>query len=69
MLRILDDGKGFNPQLAGDRGGFGLIGMQQRCDRLGGQLTFQSQPEQGTCILAQISLTSPLGVGESRYEN
>ena len=58
VLCIQDDGKGFNPQVAGDRGGFGLLGMQQRCDRLGGQLTFQSQPEQGICIVAEISLTS-----------
>ena len=57
VLCIQDDGRGFNPQLACDRGGFGLIGMQQRCDRLGGQLTFQSQPEQGTGILVQIPLT------------
>lgn len=60
VLRIQDDGKGFNPQVAYDRDGFGLLGMQQRCDRLGGQLTFQSQPEQGTCILAQITFTSSL---------
>ena len=58
VLRIQDDGRGFNPQVACDRGGFGLLGMQQRCNRLGGQLTFQSQPEQGTCIIAEISLTS-----------
>ena len=57
VLRIQDNGRGFNPQVAGDRGGFGLIGMQQRCERLGGQLTFKSQPEQGTCILVQIPLT------------
>ena len=57
VLRIQDNGRGFNPQVAWDRGGFGLIGMQQRCERLGGQLTFQSQPKQGTCILVQISLT------------
>jgi PAS domain S-box-containing protein len=56
-LRIQDDGQGFNPKLARERGGFGLLGMQQRCDRLNGQLTLQSQPGQGSCILIQIPLT------------
>jgi two-component system, NarL family, sensor kinase len=59
-LRIQDDGQGFSPKLARERGGFGLLGMQQRCDRLSGQLTFQSQPGQGSCILIQIPLTPPL---------
>ncbi|WP_319420551.1 GAF domain-containing sensor histidine kinase [Pleurocapsa sp. FMAR1] len=58
-LRIEDNGKGFNPQLANDHGGFGLVSMQQRCQRLKGQFTLRSQPEQGTCIIVQISLTSP----------
>ncbi|WP_319418694.1 sensor histidine kinase [Pleurocapsa sp. FMAR1] len=58
-LRIEDKGKGFNPQLANDRRGFGLVSMQQRCDRLGGQFALHSQPEQGTCIIVQIPLTSP----------
>jgi hypothetical protein len=33
--------------------------MQQRCDRLNGQLTLQSQPGQGSCILIQIPITPP----------
>jgi signal transduction histidine kinase len=59
-LRSQDDGQGFSPQLVHDRGGFGLLGMQQRCDRLNGQLTLQSQPGQGSCILIQIPLTPSL---------
>lgn len=59
-LRIQDDGQGFDLQLARNQGGFGLLGMQQRCDRLGGQFTLRSQPGQGTCILIQTPLTSPL---------
>jgi PAS domain S-box-containing protein len=57
-LWIRDDGNGFALQSARDRGGFGLLGMQQRCDRLGGQFTLSSQPEQGTCILVEIPFTS-----------
>ena len=58
-LRIKDDGKGFPSTSAQDYGGFGLLGMQQRCARLGGQFTLHSQPGQGTCILVQIPITSP----------
>ncbi|MBW4474279.1 MAG: PAS domain S-box protein [Stenomitos rutilans HA7619-LM2] len=56
-LHIKDDGVGFDPQLAHDHGGFGLLGMQQRCDRLGGQFTLHSQSGRGTSILIQIPLT------------
>jgi two-component system, NarL family, sensor kinase len=59
-LRIQDNGMGFDRQLANNDGGFGLLGMQQRCDRLSGQFTIQSQPGQGTCTLIQIPLTPPL---------
>ena len=58
VLRIEDNGVGFNQQSAHDRGGFGLLAMQQRCDRLGGRFTLNSQPGQGTRILIQIPFTS-----------
>lgn len=50
-LRVQDNGQGFNPQYQADGGGFGLIGMQQRADRIGGQLTISSQPGQGTEVM------------------
>ena len=58
-LHIRDDGQGFNPHRQRDHGGFGMLGMQQRCERLGGQFTLCSQPRQGTDILIQIPFTSP----------
>jgi len=54
-LRVQDDGCGFDPNQS-DNGGFGLVGMQQRCQRLGGQLTFNSQPGQGTAIVVEVPL-------------
>lgn len=47
-----DDGCGFNPQAATD--GFGLSGIQQRVERLGGKLIVHSAPGQGARI--EISL-------------
>lgn len=56
LLRIKDDGIGFDPQLHTGGGGFGLLGMQQRCARLGGQFSIISQPGAGTEILVQIPI-------------
>jgi PAS domain S-box-containing protein len=50
VLRITDNGLGFLPQQTG--GGFGLLGMSERADRINGQLTITSQPGDGTEILA-----------------
>ena len=47
QLQIQDDGQGFDPQQLSS-GGFGLIGMQQRSDRLGGAFTIHSQRGRGT---------------------
>ncbi len=56
-LCIQDDGQGFNPQHQQEGGGFGLIGMRQRAERIGGQLTITSQPGRGTevAVAARIA--------------
>jgi PAS domain S-box-containing protein len=54
-LQMLDDGGGFNPHTEHD--GFGLIGMRERMEQLGGQFTLRSKPDQGTEII--ITLASP----------
>ena len=55
QLQIQDDGQGFDPQLESS-GGFGLISMEQRSDRLGGTFTIKSQPGHGT----EIRVTVPI---------
>lgn len=55
-LCIQDDGQGFDPQHQEEGGGFGLIGMRQRAERIGGQLTVVSQPGQGT----EVAVTAPV---------
>jgi PAS domain S-box-containing protein len=55
-LHIRDDGCGFEPKYHLDCGGFGLMAMQQRCDRFGGQFTLISQPGNGTEILIHIQI-------------
>ena len=53
-LSIRDDGQGFAPPARPDvltrAGHFGLVGMQERATRLGGQLTIDSAPGAGTRV-------------------
>ncbi|MEL6247696.1 MAG: sensor histidine kinase [Cyanobacteria bacterium J06627_15] len=55
MLTLEDDGEGFDPTLLST--GYGLRGMRERAEALGGSFALHSQPGQGSCL--QVSL--PLG--------
>jgi signal transduction histidine kinase len=57
-LRVVDDGRGFDQQNAfSSRGGhFGLIGMRERAERMGGELRLASHPGEGT----ELEVTVPL---------
>jgi signal transduction histidine kinase len=52
-IEVRDDGRGFNP--AGVDGGFGLLGMRERVDLLGGSLTIESRPGSGSAIQAVLA--------------
>ncbi|HLH00005.1 MAG TPA: two-component regulator propeller domain-containing protein [Bryobacteraceae bacterium] len=56
---VADDGKGFEQTEAfSETGGhFGLLGMRERAERLGGQLRLASQPGQGTKVEVTVPLT------------
>lgn len=51
-VQIADNGKGFDPQQ--NQTGFGLQGMQERTESLGGQIQFT--PQAGCCITASFPL-------------
>jgi signal transduction histidine kinase len=50
MLEIRDSGWGFDPKTLQGSGGFGLTGMRERTEKLGGQLEVESKLGQGTCV-------------------
>ena len=52
-LEVADDGVGFEPALSGG-GGFGLPGMRERVERLGGSLWIESAPGAGTRVRAEV---------------
>jgi signal transduction histidine kinase len=55
ILQIKDNGRGFGVGSTPLSGGFGLLGMSERAERIGAQLTIQSQPGQGTEIIVTIN--------------
>ncbi len=59
LLEISDDGTGFDPATATEPGGpvgYGLPGMQQRAELLGGQLTADSSPGRGTVVRLRVPI-------------
>lgn len=57
QLSVMDDGCGFDPENppASD-GGFGLVGIRERCAELHGELTVSSQPGEGTLLTINLPL-------------
>ena len=62
-LQIADDGAGFDLEAAGDRNGFGLSGMAERAELVGGHLDVRSRPGRGTTIEARVPGTAPPAAG------
>jgi signal transduction histidine kinase len=58
-LSIRDDGQGFDPQGTFDpsAGHFGILGMQERAERIGGTFRLESHPGGGT--LVEVSAPDP----------
>ena len=54
-LEIQDDGLGFDPDATLPQG-YGLQGMRERAEQLGGILRVKSQPNKGTSIIVEVSL-------------
>jgi signal transduction histidine kinase len=51
-LRIEDAGRGFDPEERAD--GFGLLGMRERVELLGGEFSVASTPGDGTTVTARL---------------
>ena len=51
-IEVSDDGRGFDQ--AKVEGGFGLVGMRERVDLVGGSLELESTPGSGTVINAEL---------------
>lgn len=60
QLSVRDDGSGFDNQAAGNgqAGHFGLIGMRERAEQIGGTLSIHSTEGAGTEIVADVPISS-----------
>jgi ligand-binding sensor domain-containing protein/signal transduction histidine kinase len=60
QLIVRDDGRGFNNHAAanGRDGHFGLIGMRERAEKIGGTLSIQSTDGAGTEVVADVPISS-----------
>jgi two-component system, NarL family, sensor histidine kinase DegS len=53
-MRIRDDGKGFDPKII-FKNHFGLLGIQERARKIGGDVVVESIIGEGTCIHVQLT--------------
>ena len=58
VLRIHDNGRGFDPASPSRSGSLGLLGMRERAAMLGGEVSISSAPEEGTTVTAWMPLRS-----------
>ncbi|HVW10791.1 MAG TPA: sensor histidine kinase, partial [Bryobacteraceae bacterium] len=65
VLSVRDDGKGFDPAL---EAGLGILGMQERVERLAGKLEVKSQPGLGTAVVFTLPLPSGHQSGDTGGE-
>lgn len=58
-LMIDDDGDGFDPHVSTLNRGFGLVSMQERAERIGGDLTILTKPGAGTKLHLLVPVARP----------
>jgi signal transduction histidine kinase len=55
VVRVTDDGRGFDPVRSR---GMGILGMEERVKRLGGTLRVESQPGKGATVTAELPIAA-----------
>ena len=57
-MEIRDDGRGFEPPAADvtDLGHFGIVGMRERMEQLGGSVELVSAPGKGTTVTVRLAV-------------
>jgi len=59
LLKIEDNGKGFEVRQIGDKKTLGLLGMRERTLMMGGEFRIESGPGKGTTLFVTVPLTKP----------
>lgn len=55
VVQIEDNGVGFNPKKSRKEGHFGLLGIQERLDLVGGTMKIRSKPNEGAKLVIQFT--------------
>ena len=58
ILQVADDGKGIRPAALADPKSLGLLGMRERAELLGGEVTFQPGAQCGTVVTLRVPQNS-----------
>ena len=56
---VEDDGVGFEPDLVQHGDHFGLLGLRERAEALGGSLTLESAPGAGATVVVEVASADP----------
>jgi PAS domain S-box-containing protein len=59
IVMVEDDGVGFEPDQVQRGDHFGLLGLRERADALGGTLTVESAPGAGTTVVVEVASADP----------
>jgi PAS domain S-box-containing protein len=59
IVMVEDDGVGFEPDQVQRGDHFGLLGMRERAEALGGSLTVESAPGAGTTVVVEVPSADP----------
>jgi signal transduction histidine kinase len=59
VMEVSDDGVGFEAEIDRMGGGFGIPGMKERAQRIGGSLQIESAPGKGTKVTVRTPVNSP----------
>jgi signal transduction histidine kinase len=57
-VEVVDNGVGFEPEVASNKGGMGLVSIRERVEKLGGSLTIRSGLGEGTTVLVSVGACS-----------
>jgi signal transduction histidine kinase len=69
LLTVKDNGRGITAAEINDTRSIGLVGMGERAALLGGAVTFQSEPGQGTTVTVRIPRSHPPPRSVVSHEN
>jgi two-component system, NarL family, nitrate/nitrite sensor histidine kinase NarX len=68
VLEISDDGRGFEPETVDTGSRYGLVGMRERTDMLGGEFQIISMQDKGTTVRVTLPLETHKGIGPQERE-